>query len=97
MKMKWDNLDKKTQKKMIQFSKIIVSGVTIAVTAMCCFAMLLCHQEADSAGIVQALKHYLDFAIIAFVSYSVNSISEKAIVHKVFSKNNAVNNEEGVG
>lgn len=95
--MKWNSMDKKTQKKMIQFSKIIVAGVTIAVTAMCCFAMWLCHQEADSVGVVDALKHYLDFAVIAFVSYSVNSISEKAIVNRVFSKNNAMNDGEGVG
>jgi len=79
---------------MIQFSKIIVASVTIAVTAMCCFAIWLCHQEYDSSGIVEVLEHYVDYAIIAFVSYSVNSISEKAIVNKVFQKRTIIDTEE---
>ena len=92
--MKQGNMDKKTQKKMIQFSKIIVSSVTIAVTVMCAFSIWLCHQEYDSNGVVESLGHYMDFAIIAFVSYSVNSISEKAIVNKVFQRRVPVYTEE---
>lgn len=98
--MKQKDMDKRTQKKMIQFSKIIVASVTIAVTAMCCFAIWLCHQEYDSDGIVEVLANYLDFAIVAFVSYSVNSISEKAIINKVFQRRNSYStedDEEGVG
>lgn len=99
--MKQPTMDRKTQKKMIQFSKIIVASVTIAVTAMCCFAIWLCHQEYDSNGIVEVLGHYMDFAIIAFVSYSVNSISEKAIVNKVFNRRTrnccTEDEEDGVG
>ena len=77
-------MDKKTQKKMIQFSKIIVSSVTVAVTVMCLFSIWLCYQEHNPDGIIKVLDSYMDFAIVAFVSYSVNSISEKAIVNKVF-------------
>jgi len=86
---------------MIQFSKIIVASVTVAVTIMCCFSIWLCHQEYDSDGIVEVLANYIDFAIIAFVSYSVNSISEKAIVNQVFRRKFSTytedDNEEGVG
>lgn len=95
--MKQSNMDKSTQKKMIQFSKIIVSGITIAVTVLCCFSIWLCHQEQDSEGVVKALSHYMDFATIAFVSYSVNSISEKAIINRVFNRSSTSTKEEGVG
>lgn len=83
---------------MIQFSKIIVASVTIAVTAMCAFSIWLCHKEFYAEGIVNTLAHYMDFAMVAFVSYSVNSISEKAIINKVFQRT-AVNteDEESVG
>ena len=79
-------MDKATQKKLIQFSKIIVSFVTIAVTMMCMFSIWLCYQEHNGDGIVRVLDAYMDFAIVAFVSYSLNSISEKAIVNDVFTK-----------
>lgn len=95
--MKWNNLDKKTQKKMIQFSKIIVASVTVAVTILCGFSMWLCYQESAPEGIVKVLGHYMDFAIVAFVSYSVNSISEKAIVNNVFTKRAQREEGDGVG
>lgn len=86
---------------MIQFSKVIVASVTIAVTIMCAFSIWLCHKEYDSAGVVESLGNYIDFATIAFVSYSVNSISEKAIVNKVFNRRATAytedEEEEGVG
>lgn len=94
-------MDNKTKKGMIQFSKIIVSSVTFFVTVMCCGAIWLCHMEADSNNIVNIIANYVDFATIAFVSYSINSISEKAIINDVQKKrivsNEDKNVEEDVG
>lgn len=99
--MRQGNMDNKTKKNMIQFSKIIVSSLTFFVTVMCCGAIWLCHMEYSSNNIVDIIAHYIDFATVAFVSYSINSISEKAIINGVQNKRipglSNKDNEEDVG
>lgn len=71
--------DRKTVVKYIQFSKRIVAGISIAITIICCVAIILCYAKGDTDSIVGLVGSYCNFATIAFVSYSVNSVGEKIL------------------
>lgn len=74
-----NGMDNKSKTKYVQFSKRVVSIVLFVVSLICFLGMMLCYQYQDSNGMVNMVSKFIDFAMVVFVSYSVNSISEKAI------------------
>lgn len=92
-------LDKTTKKKLIQFSKLVVAFVVIVVSVMCYHGMILTAIRNDMSAVSDIIGKYIDFAKLAFVSYSVNSISEKAIFSKTSTQQMEENgeNEGGTG
>lgn len=80
--------DSKTVRQYIQFSKRVITGVTIAVTIICGGAILLCYEAEDTQSVVGLVTSYTNFATIAFVSYSINSIGDKILraTHPDFDK-----------
>ena len=72
----------KEKKPFIQFSKIVVVFVTLAVTMLCTVAVRLSYKMSDASAMVNAVRAYIEYATIAFVAYSGNSAVEKWLVHK---------------
>ena len=76
--------EERRKRPFIQFSKIVVVFVTVAVTALCTVAVRLAYKMSDANNMVNAVKAYIEYATIAFVAYSGNSAVEKWLAyHKV--------------
>ena len=72
-------------KKYIQFSKLIVVAVTVAVTVICAAALVLCYLGGDMEQLVGVTNAYIGYATVAFVAYSGNSAAEKWLTRKYAS------------
>ena len=73
--------NKGEKKPFIQFSKVVVVFVTVAVTGLCTAAVRLAYRMSDAGNMVNAVKAYIEYATIAFVAYSGNSAVEKWLVY----------------
>ena len=73
---------KEEKRPIIQFSKIVVVFVTMAVTALCSIAVRLSYKMSDANNMVNAVKAYIEYATIAFVAYSGNSAVEKWLIYR---------------
>ena len=69
-------------KRYVQFSKVIIVAVTVAVTVICIGGMLLCYSLADTDAVVELGKAFISYALVAFTAYSGNSAVEKWLVRK---------------
>lgn len=66
----------------VQFSKRIVTAVTIAVTIIAACAIGLCWQGGDMVSLVEVVKAYIGYATLVFAAYSGNSAVEKWLVRR---------------
>ena len=89
--------NQKVTKPYIQFSKLVVIFVTLAVTALCTSAVVLTYKLMDVAQMVNAVRAYIEYATIAFVSYSGNSAVEKWLVNRRNTNTEEIHNENEVG
>lgn len=69
-------------KPYVQFSKRMVVAVTIAATAVCLLGMILCACMGNTDGLVEIVKAFIGYALVAFAAYSGNSAVEKWLVKK---------------
>ena len=64
----------------IQFSKIMVLIVLIAVTLLAVLGLIGMVLAAEYEYLSGLFTHYTDFASVVFVAYSGNSVAEKWLV-----------------
>jgi len=81
-------------RRYVQFSKVIVVAVTVAVTVICGIGMWLCYTLDSTEGIVELGKAYISYAIVAFAAYSGNSAVEKWLIRRYTGTMNTSTDEE---
>ncbi len=67
----------KLGKSYVQFSKIMVMMVLIAVTALAAMSLYGMIHLGDFSQTASLFGSYTDFAAVVFVAYSGNSVAEK--------------------
>ena len=69
-------------KPYVQFSKRMVTFVSVAVTVVCAAGMALAGYMLESAeSVVAIVKAYIGYAMVCFAAYSGNSAVEKWLVY----------------
>jgi hypothetical protein len=69
-------------KPYVQFSKKMVVAVTIAATTVCLLGRIRCACMGNTDGLVEIVKAFISYALVAFAAYSGNSAVEKWLVKK---------------
>lgn len=70
------------KKPYVQFSKQMVVFVSVSVTVLAVFGMVVCTLYGQLSFLTQILESYIGYATICFAAYSGNSAIEKYLIKR---------------